>query len=121
MLLVALVLGVVASTLTAVLTLPPSRELVIKLGTLVEMARRANPDRFAAQLAAISPFVDGAFKHNRVTGMLRADFSGFGEVCERLQREAKRLDRRAHIGMLPMLAYMAVIGLWFLWRHAHAS
>ncbi len=111
--LLLVLLGAVASLIAAALTLPPSRELVIKLGTLIEMARRADAEAFRARIEPINPFVDGAFKHNRVTGMLRADLTGFGEVCLRLQREAKRLDRRAHIGMLPLLAYLAAAGLWF--------
>jgi len=105
--------GVIAFALGGVLSLPPSRELVLKLGTLVDMARRANPERFAAQLEALNPFVGASFKHNRIKGILRADLSGFGEVCERLQREARSLDRRAHLGAIPVLAYLVGLALWY--------
>jgi hypothetical protein len=107
------VLGVIAFALGGALSLPPSRELVIKLGTLVDMARRVQPERFATQLEAVNPFVGSAFKHNRIKGILRADLSGFGEVCERLQREARTLDRRAHLGAIPVLAYLAFVGVWY--------
>ena len=48
--------------------------------------------------------------------MLRADLSQYGEICQRLQREARQLDRRAHLGMLPAMAYLAAAGLWFVLR-----
>jgi hypothetical protein len=105
--------GVMAFALGGALSLPPSRELVLKLGTLVDMARRANPALFATQLEAANPFVGTAFKHNRIKGILRADMSGFGEVCERLQREARRLDRRAHLGAVPVLAYLIGLAVWY--------
>lgn len=113
----ALVLGVIAFALGGALSLPPSRELVIKLGTLVDMARRADGQRFAAQLEPVNPFVGTAFKHDRIKGILRADLSGFGEVCERLQREARQLDRRAHLGAIPVLAYLLGLGVWY-WTRA---
>jgi hypothetical protein len=105
--------GVIAFALGGALSLPPSRELVLKLGTLVDMARRANPERFAAQLEPVNPFVGMAFKHNRIKGILRADMAGFGEVCERLQREARALDRRAHYGAIPVLAYLVGLAVWY--------
>ena len=105
--------GVIAFALGGALSLPPSRELVLKLGTLVDMARRANPERFAAQLEAVNPFVGTAFKHSRIKGILRADMSGFGEVCDRLQREARSLDRRAHLGAIPVLAYLVGLAVWY--------
>jgi hypothetical protein len=108
------VLGLVAFSATWALTLPASRSLVIKLGTLVDMARRANPELFRTQLEQANPFVGAKFRHGRVTAMLRADMSQFGEICQRLQREAKQLDRRAHLGMLPAGAYLVGLGLWFV-------
>jgi len=112
----AVALGIIAFGATWGLTLPASRSLVIKLGTLVDMARRANPELFRAQLEQANPFVGTKFKHSRVTAMLRADLSQYGEICQRLQREARQLDRRAHLGMLPAMAYLAAAGLWFVLR-----
>ena len=110
------VLGVLALMIGGALSLPPSRELVLKLGTLVDMARRADPERFRAQLEPHNPFVGTAFKHNRIKGILRADLSGFGEICQRLQREARALDRRAHYGAIPVLVYLAGLGIWYAVR-----
>jgi hypothetical protein len=87
--------------------------LVVKLRTLVDMAQRARPELFAAQIAPIDPFADGGVKLPRVTAMLRADLTQFGEVCQRLQREAKRLDRRGHLSILPVLVYALAAGLWY--------
>jgi hypothetical protein len=109
-------LGVLALVLGGALTLPPSRELVLKLGTLVDMARRADPERFRAQLEPVNPFVGGAFKHKRVTGILRADVSAFGAICQRLQTEARSLDRRAHYGAIPVVLYLLGLGLWYALR-----
>lgn len=105
-------LGVVAFVLAGALGIPPSRDLVVKLGTLVDMARRADPERFRAQLEPLNPFVNGKFVHKKITGMLRADLSAFGELCQRLQRDARALDRRAHLGLLPIALYLVGIGAW---------
>ena len=109
-------LGVVVVMVTSALTMPPSRELMLKLGTLVDMARRANPELFRAQIEPINPFVGRAFKHHRVTGLLRADFSQFGEISQRLQREARRLDRKVHRGLIPGLVYLVAVGVWYVLR-----
>ncbi|HKU42891.1 MAG TPA: hypothetical protein VJR89_32250 [Polyangiales bacterium] len=93
-----------------------SRDLMLKLGTLVDMTRRANPELFQARIEAINPFVGKKFKHHRIAPMLKADLSQFGEIPQRLQREAKALDRRAHVAMLPVVAYLACLGLWFALR-----
>jgi hypothetical protein len=106
-------LGLLAFMLAGALSLPPSKELILKLGTLVDMARRADPERFRTQLQAVNPFVDGAFKHGRIKDILRSDLSAFGELCERLQREARGLDRRAHLGAIPVLAYLVGLGIWY--------
>ena len=108
-------LGVLAWLVSSALWVPPSRELVIKLGTLMDMARRANPELYAARLAPITPFVSPTvFKLQRVTKVLRADVSEFGVICQRLHAEAKRLDRRAHIALVPMILYALGLGAWWL-------
>jgi len=114
MLWLVLLAGLVAGGLSFSMIAPTSRDLVIKMGTLMDMAERADPQRFATELAPHNPFVDRAFKHNRLTAVLKADLSGFGELCQRLQGDARKLDRRAHIGMLPFLVYLLGVGLW-LW------
>jgi hypothetical protein len=111
-----LLLGLLAFGIAGAMTLPPSRELTLKLGTLVDMTRRANPQLFRSLIEPTNPFVGRAFKHNRIKGMLRADLSQFGEIPQRLQREARKLDKRAHIGALPAIAYLIGLGLWFALR-----
>jgi hypothetical protein len=112
-----LLLGLLAFGLAGAMTLPPSRELTIKLGTLVDMTRRANPELFRSTIEPTNPFVGRSFKHNRIKGMLRADLSKFGDISQRLQREARQLDKRAHVGVLPVVAYLVGVGLWLaLWR-----
>jgi len=117
---VTVVLGVIAFVLAALLGMPPSRELMIKLGTLLDWARRTNPELYAARLAPISPFVDTGtrktFKHSRLKGVLRADLTEFGEICQRLQREARRLDVKAHVGLVPIAVYVTGLVLWFSLR-----
>jgi hypothetical protein len=113
---VIILVGILAFWLSAALIMPPSRDLMLKLGTLVDMARRADPELFRTNIAPLSPFVGRAFKHSRIKGMLKADLSKFGEICLRLQREARRLDARAHKGMLPGIAYLVGLGLWFALR-----
>jgi hypothetical protein len=111
--LVIAILGVLAFGSAAALGMPPSRELMIKLATLLEWASRQDPDLYARQIAPISPFVGKTFKHSRLKGILRADMSGFGEICLRLQHEARRLDARAHFGLIPIAVYLTGLGLWF--------
>lgn len=59
-------LGAATTLMTFKKTLPPSRELVIKLGTLMNMAERADEARYADQLAPITPFVGTRFVHRRI-------------------------------------------------------
>lgn len=108
--------GLVATFASSALYMPPARELVIKLGTLIDMARRANPALFQTRLQPINPFVDGKFKMPRIAPVLRADLSEFGEIPQRLQRECKKLDRKAHIAMWPVLVYALGLGAWYLLR-----
>ena len=108
-----LVLGAVALILAWMLGAPPSRELMIKLGTLLDWAQRTHPALYAAKIAPISPFVGKAFKHSKLKGILRADMSEFGEVCERLQREARKLDVKAHFGLIPIAVYLTGLGVWY--------
>ena len=114
--LVVLVLGAVATLISWAMIIPPSRELVIKLGTLIDMAERGNGELFREQLAPISPVVSGRFVHRNVTRVLKVDFTRYGEVCQRLHREASKLDRRAHIGMLPFGVYLLGAALWWVLR-----
>lgn len=113
---VSVVFGVVAFALAAFIGMPPSRELMLKLGTLLDWARRENPQLYAAQLEPISPFVGKSFKHARLKGILRADLTGFGEICQRLQREAKRLDVKAHYGLIPIAVYALGLAVWYAAR-----
>jgi hypothetical protein len=105
--------GVVAFMISGMLGMPVSRELMLKLGTLVDWTRRSNPELFREKVEPISPFVGKTFKHNRIGKMLKADLSQFGEISQRLQREAKALDKRAHVAMLPALVYLLGLGVWF--------
>src|SRR5262249_52041861 len=110
--LIPIALGLFACWLSFMLIMPVSRELLIKLGTLVDMCRRANPERFVTALAPHNPFVGGKFIHRRITRVLKADLADFGELCQRLQREARKLDRRAHIGLWPIAVYALGLGTW---------
>lgn len=96
----------------------PARELIIKLGTMKDWARRENAELYARTLLPISS--SGGAKipaGKRVTLALRADLSGFGPIVQSLQREAKVLDRKAHIAMWPLAAYaIACVAWWLLLR-----
>jgi hypothetical protein len=106
-------LGTAAALLSAVLWLPPSRELVRKLRELTRACESANPERFASQLASKHPFPDGRLKHNRIAFMLQVDLSTYGESCLALQQRARELDRSAHLAMLPL--FLFVVGLGGYW------
>ena len=107
-------LGVLSWMVASALWIPPSRELVIKLGTLLDWARRQNPELYAQRLAPITPFVSTTeFKMKKINGVLRADMSEFGEICQRLQREAKKLDRKAHLALWPMALYAVGLAVWW--------
>ncbi len=107
-------LGMVASWIAMALTMPASRELMIKLGTLTSWTQRSDLELYKQKIEPINPFVGTTFKHNRITRMLRADLSGFGPICQQLQLEARKLDRRAHVGMLPIVVYLVGAGIWWL-------
>lgn len=113
-----IVLGIVAVALAMKLWSEPARELIIKLGTLKDWARRENPELYAQVLQPLSSSSGTKVPAGkRLTLTLRADLSGFGEIVQRLQREAKVLDRKAHIAMWPLGAYAVVVaGWWFLLR-----
>jgi hypothetical protein len=116
---IAIGLGLIAMGVSTALWAEPARELVIKLGTLMDWARRTNPELFASRLAPITPFIDAKkFALARVTSVLRADMSEFGVICQRLQRECKQLDRRGHIALWPMLVYMLGLGAWWFLHRA---
>ena len=111
-------LGAVAMAAAMMMWIGPARELVIKLGTLKDWARRENAELYARTLLPLSSA--GGTKISagkRITLMLRADLAGFGEIIQRMQREAKQLDRKAHIAMWPVGLYaVALAGWWFLLR-----
>src|SRR5882672_3369036 len=100
-----IVLGLVAGALSWGIIMPTSRVLILKLGTLSDMAKRAQPELYRERIADIDPHNGPKFVHKRVTRILRADFSAFGDMCVRLHADARRLDRRVHIGMLPFGLY----------------
>src|ERR1700741_2743746 len=106
--------GVVDSSAALALTMAPRRERVIKVRRVTTWTQRTNPELYRQQVEPINPFVGKTFKHNRITRMLRADLSGFGPVCQQLQLEARKLDRRAHVGMLPIVVYLVGVGAWWL-------
>jgi hypothetical protein len=109
------VLGALAAAAAMAMWMGPARELIIKLGTMKDWARRENPELYARTLAPISS--SGGAKipaGKRVTLALRADLSGFGPIVQSLQREAKVLDRKAHIAMWPLGAYALALAGWAL-------
>jgi hypothetical protein len=106
-------LGILALMISSSIGMPASRELMIKLGTLIDMTRRANPELFATRVEPVNPFVGKKFLHKRIKGMLRVDLREFGELCQRLQRDARKLDGRAHVGLVPLAVYLAGLGLWY--------
>src|SRR5689334_14963586 len=114
---VVLAIGAVTWVVAWFMWVPPARELIIKLGTLLDMARRANPQLYAERLAPLSPFVSPkVFKMNKVAPVLRADLSEFGAIPQKLQREAKQLDRKAHYALIPGAVYVVGVGVWWLVR-----
>jgi hypothetical protein len=106
--------GVVAFMTSGMLGMPVGRELMLKLSTLNDWTRRTNPELFRTKVEPITPFVGKSFKHYRVGKILKVDLSEFGEVCQRLQREAKALDKKAHLAMIPALVYLLGLGVWFV-------
>lgn len=108
--------GVFAFGLSGMLGMPLSREIMLKLGTLNDWARRTNPELYRQKIEPITPFVGKSFKHNRIKKLLKADLSEFGEICQRIQRETKVLDKKAHYAMLPAVAYLLGLGIWFAVR-----
>ena len=105
--------GVVAGGWSFMLWAPLAREITIKLATLLEWAKRENATVYAAKLEPISPFRGKRFNANKVNGILKADFSEFGDVCQRLQREAKKLDVKAHYAMIPFGSYLVGLAVWY--------
>ena len=112
------VLGILAVAAALKLWSEPARELIIKLGTMKDWARRENPELYARTLLPLSSSSGTKLSSGkRLTLTLRADLSGFGEIVQRLQREAKVLDRKAHIAMWPLGLYAVLLaGWWFLLR-----
>jgi hypothetical protein len=112
-----LALGVVAVAAFFKLWVEPARELIIKLGTMRDWARRENPELYARTLLPLTS--EGGSKlpsGKRLTLTLRADLSGFGEIVQRLQREAKKLDRKAHVALWPIGLYVIAFACWLALR-----
>lgn len=111
---VAIVSGLVALACSAAIILPASRGVIASLRALHDAARRQNPDLFARTIEPLSAITsDGGFVHKRITGMLRADFTLFGAECLQLQAEAKRFDRRAHYGLIPIALFALGCLTWY--------
>jgi hypothetical protein len=111
--LLAGILGLLAGAVSWGVIMPTSRVLILKLGTLSDMARRAQPELYRERIEAIDPHHGPKFQHNRVTRMLRADFSAFGDIPIRLHRDARKLDRKVHIGMIPFGLYLVGVAVWY--------
>lgn len=111
---ILIVVGGAAFTATYLLGAPVSRDLTVKLGTLNDWTRRTNPELWRERIEPITPFVGKQFKHSRITKLLKADLSQFGETCQRIQRECKALDRRAHFAMIPSVVYLLGVGIWYV-------
>lgn len=107
--------GIVASGITWMTVVTASRELMLKLGTLISWSQRQNLALYREKIEPINPFVGDKFqfKHKRLTSVLRTDFTPFGPVCVQLHRDCKKLDRKAHIGMIPVGVYAIVLAAWW--------
>jgi len=107
-------LGFVAMVAALAMWIGPARELIIKLGTLKDWARRENQALYDRTLGPISSSSGAKLSGGkRITLALRADLSGFGEIIQGLQRDAKQLDRKAHIAMWPIGLYLVVLAAWW--------
>jgi hypothetical protein len=112
---VAIVSGLAALACSAAVIMPASRTLIATLRALHDAALRSDPERFARSIEPLSAVTAEGFVHRRITGMLRADFTPFGAECVALQRQARALDRRAHVGLVPI----AIFALsWLIWYGA---
>jgi hypothetical protein len=111
-------LGFVAAAAAMAMWIGPARELIIKLGTMKDWARRENAELYARILQPISSSSGAKISGGkRVTLALRADLSGFSPIVQGMQRDAKALDRKAHIAMWPLGLYIvAFAGWWILSR-----
>jgi hypothetical protein len=107
------ILGFVACAISWGMIVPTSKVLFLKLGTLSDMTRRAQPDLYAERIADIDPHNAPKFVHKRITRMLRADLTAFGDIPLRLQQDARNLDRKVHIGLIPGGLYFVGLALWY--------
>lgn len=108
-------LGLVAAVAAMAMWIGPARELIIKLGTMKDWARRENAELYARTLAPISSSSGAKISGGkRVTLALRADLSGFSPIVQGMQRDAKKLDRKAHIAMWPLGLYLVAVAVWWL-------
>ena len=95
----------------------PARELIIKLGTMKDWAKRENAELYAKVLAPISSSGGSELSGGkRVTLALRADLSGFSPIVQGMQRDAKALDRKAHVAMWPLGLYAVSFVAWLVLR-----
>jgi hypothetical protein len=107
------IVGFVACMVSWGVIMPASKLLILKLGTLSDMTRRAQPELYRERIAAIDPHNGPKFVHNRIARMLRADLSAFGDICQRLQHEARNLDRKVHLGLIPAGLYFTGLAIWY--------
>jgi hypothetical protein len=110
---VVVVSGLVAFACSAAIIMPASRGVIASLRALHAAAERKDLERFVRSIEPLSPITSRGFVHKRITGMLRADFAPFGEECLRLQAEAKRFDRRAHYGLIPLAIFALGCLIWY--------
>lgn len=108
-----MVLGLAAFGCSAWVIMPASSSLIATLRTLHEAARRASPELFRSAIEPLSPIQGGRFIHRQISAMLKADFAPFGADCQALQLEARRLDRRAHYGLIPLALFALGALLWY--------
>jgi len=92
---------------------PASSALIMTLRKLHEAARRANPELFRSAVEPHSPIQGGRFIHRQIGFMLKADLAAFGADCQAMQAEARRLDRRAHYGLIPIGLFALGCLLWY--------
>jgi hypothetical protein len=107
------IVGFIACAVSWGVIMPASKLLILKLGTLSDMTRRAQPELYRQQLQAIDPHHGPKFVHKRITRMLKADLSAFGNISQRLQQEARALDRKVHLGLIPAGLYFTGLTIWY--------
>ena len=107
-------LGFVAMMAALMMWIGPARELLIKLGTMKDWARRENAELYARTLGPISSSGNAKLSGGkRITLALRVDLSEFSPIVQGMQRDAKKLDRKAHLAMWPIGLWLVVFAGWW--------